>query len=488
MSQDALLSIDQGTTNTKAVLIDAGTGHVLAKASIPMEVSYPQPGWAEQSADSIWQSVRSVIASVLKGQDVRVLSLAISNQRESIVLWDRATGEAIAPVVIWQCRRSAPLCDALRAAGHNAEIVARTGLAIDPLFPAAKIAWILDSVPAARDRAARGELQAGTVDAFLLHRLTAGAVHATDYSNASRTQLFNTSTLSWDETLGELFGVPLDILPRPLPSDSLFGTTADGATALPAGTQIHAMMGDSHAALFGHGVRQPGIVKATYGTGTSLMTLTSTRIASRHGLSGTIAWGTSAGVAYAIEGNISVSGQAAAFMADLLGIASVDALATLAGTVQDSNGISFVPALVGLGAPHWNAAARGLIDGLSLGTRPAHLALAAIEAIALQIVDVFTAMEADIGTPLDQLLADGGASRNGMLMQLQSDLLGRPVLRRNVAELSALGAATMAAHGLNIDLSSWIAAKTETFNSSRDLHWRNESMARWHRSVLRTLN
>ena len=443
-----ILAIDQGTTNTKALAV-ARDGRIAATAAAPMAVTYPQPGWAEQSAENIWQSVRTVIAEIVAtvGAD-SIAGVAISNQRESIVVWDRATLAPIAPCVIWQCRRSAERCAAIRAAGHEAEIIGKTGLGIDPLFPAAKLAWILDNVPGARGRAERGELAAGTVDSWLIARLTGGRVHATDFSNASRTQLLDTASLRWDAELTGIFDVPLAILPEVRNSDADFGAVAADVTALAEGTPIRAAIGDSHAALYGHGVRGPGTVKATYGTGSSLMTITPSRIASRHGLSGTIGWATSEGVAHALEGNISVSGQAAAFMAEMLGLADAAQLAQLAATVPDSNGVAFVPALVGLGAPHWRDEARGMVTGLSLGTRPAHLARAALEAIALQVMDVYAAMESDLGQRLGALSADGGASRNDLLMQLQADLIEAPVQRSRVAELSAVGAAMLAARSL----------------------------------------
>jgi glycerol kinase len=287
-------------------------------------------------------------------------------------------------------------------------------------------------------------LRAGTVDSWLLWNLTGGESFATDHSNASRTQLFNTETLSFSPELAAIFGAPITCLPQPLPSDSAFGHTAAGAKALPAGVPIRAMMGDSHAALYGHGLRTPGTVKATYGTGSSLMTLTPGRVASRHGLSGTIAWTDRNGTAYALEGNITVSAQAAAFMARLLGVADARALSDLAQTVPDSGGVAFVPALAGLGAPHWDDHATGTITGMTHGTLPAHLARATFEAIALQVADVFTAMLLDAGQPLQTLRADGGASANPFLMQLQADILGRPVLRSAVEEVGALGVAAMA--------------------------------------------
>ncbi len=483
MSDGLVLAIDQGTTNTKALAV-AADGRIVATASRPMTVRYPQPGWAEQSAEDIWQSVLAVATEVMAAVDGEIAAIAISNQRETIVLWDAATGEAIGPAVIWQCRRSAQRCAALRAAGHEAEIVERTGLGIDPLFPAAKIGWLLDEVRGARARAEAGSLRAGTVDSWLLWKLTGGTVHATDHSNASRTQLFNTQTLRWDERLAALFDVPLSVLPEVRPSDSRFGETTAGV--LPAGIAIHAMIGDSHAALFGHGVRTPGTVKATYGTGSSLMTLTERRVSSTHGLSGTIAWSTAAGVAYALEGNISVSGQAAAFMAELLGLTDAAALSALADTVPDTNGVAFVPALVGLGAPHWRDDARGIISGLSLGTKPAHLARAALEAIAFQVADVLSAMEADIGSPMAQLRADGGASRNTFLMQFEADIIGRPVVTASAPEVSALGAAALAFSGLGITMPPVPGA--ESFAPAMDSHSRAAHRARWDKAISQTLH
>jgi glycerol kinase len=483
MSNGLILAIDQGTTNTKALAFDA-EGRVVASASVPMAVSYPQPGWAEQSPANIWQCVRTVIAQVVATTGPDVDALAISNQRETIVVWDANTGEPVAPAILWQCRRSAPRCAAIRTAGHSTEVEARTGLGLDPLFPAAKIAWILDNVPGARTAARAGSLRAGTIDTWLLWNLTDGE-HATDHSNASRTQLFNTSALEWDPELARIFDVPLSLLPKVRTSDSAFGSVAAGSCALAAGTPVHAMVGDSHAALFGHGVRSPGTVKATYGTGSSLMALTNRRITSRSGLSSTIAWSTSAGVAYALEGNISVSGQAVAFMGSLLGIDDPAVVADLAGTVPDSDGVYFVPALVGLGAPYWESEARGIVSGLSLSAKPAHLARAAIEAIAFQVADVFAAMEADLGAPLARLSADGGAARNDMLMQLQADLIDRPVIRGDLPEVSAAGAAMLAASGLG--RATWRVADQHEFRPEMSSELRATLLSGWRNSVRRAL-
>ncbi|WEK05302.1 MAG: FGGY family carbohydrate kinase [Candidatus Devosia phytovorans] len=481
-SAGLVLAIDQGTTNTKALLVSAD-GRVHHQASVPNVVTYPQPGWAEQSADELVKGVNKVIDDVVaRANGAEILAVAISNQRESIVVWDAASGEPIGPCVIWQCRRSAPKCDALRDGGHAALIEGCTGLALDPLFPAGKIAWLLDNMPGARERAERGELRAGTVDSWLLWHLTAGAVHATDHSNASRTQLFNTETLQWDSELARLFDVPLSLLADVRSSDSDFGHVATGPLA---GIPIHAMIGDSHAALFGHGVRAPGTVKATYGTGTSLMTLTPTRVLSKHGISSTIAWSQNGKPVHALEGNISVSGQAAAFMAELLGLSDAAALSALAESVGDSNGAAFVPALVGMGAPYWRAEARGTVTGLALGTRPAHLARAALEAIAFQVSDVFNAMEQDMGAPMAELRADGGASRNPFLMQFQADILGRSVVTAAAPEVSALGAAALAYSGLGIDMTPVPAAGRHTPKmAEKD---RAAHQERWRTAITQTL-
>lgn len=455
-----VLAIDQGTTNTKALLIDE-QGAILARASAPLTTSYPHPGWAEQSASDIWASVQSVIASIF-AETGPPDAIAIANQRETLVLWDSATSQPVCPAPIWQCRRTARESAALIAAGQDRQVIEATGLGINPLFPASKLAWVLRNVPAAKDLHTQGRLRAGTVDAWLLWNLTGGASFATDHSNASRTQLFDTRSLVFSPALGAIFGAPTDCLPTPLPSDSRFGTTAAQATALPAGIPIQAMLGDSHAALYGHGIRAPGAVKATYGTGSSLMTLTPTRTASRHGLSGTIAWTDRHGTAHALEGNITVSAQAAAFMAQLLGLPDAAALSTLARTVPDTGGVTFVPALAGLGAPHWNDAARGTIAGMTHATTPAHLARATFEAIAHQIADVFEAMEADIGQPLAALCADGGASGNDFLMQMQADLIDRPVEVARIEEIGALGVAGMVFAALGQALSAKGSARRFT--------------------------
>jgi len=483
MDDRLILAVDQGTTNTKALLV-ASDGSVRLSRSRAMRVDYPRPGWVEQSASDIWESVAGLIADLAAATDPsKIAAVAISNQRETIVLWDAATGLPVGPAVIWQCRRSADRCAALREAGHEAEIVARSGLAIDPLFPAAKIAWLLDTIPGARARAERGELRCGTVDSWLLWKLTGGAVHATDHGNASRTQLFNIDTLQWDSELARLFDVPLGLLPRVMPSDSRFGTVAPGLTALADGTPICAVMGDSHAALFEHSADGAPRVKVTIGTGSSLMAATEGRLRSAHGLSSTIAWSRGERVHYALEGNILVSGHAAAFATTMLGLPDEAALTALAETVRNSAGVVFVPALAGLGAPHWCSDARGTITGLSLATQPAHIARATLEAIALQIGDVVAALDADLGTRIAPLSVDGGAARNALLMQLLADVTARRIVRPAIPEASALGVARLAAETIGIALPAGAEVQKQIFGPAMPAVERDSLLARWRAAV-----
>lgn len=483
MDDRLTLAIDQGTTNTKALLV-ASDGAVFLSRSRAMRVDYPASGWAEQSAADIWESVAALIAELAAATDPsRIAAIAISNQRETVVLWDAETGRPIGPAIIWQCRRSADRCAALRAAGHEADIVARSGLGIDPLFPAAKIAWLLDTIPDARARAGRGELRCGTIDSWLLWNLTGGAVHATDHGNASRTQLFNIDTLEWDAELARLFDVPIGLLPEVMPSDSQFGTVAPGLTALNPGTPICAVMGDSHAALFEHGADGVSRAKVTIGTGSSLMAPTEGRLHSRHGLSSTIGWSRGDTVQYALEGNILVSGHAAAYATTLLGLPDEAALTALAGSVGDSGGVVFVPALSGLGAPHWSSEARGAITGLSLATRPAHVARATLEAIALQIGDVVTALDADFGAAIPEMSVDGGAARNALLMQLLADVTARDIARSTIPEASALGVARMAAQSIGMTLPASSDDQKEIFGPAMPAEQRDRLLARWQAAV-----
>lgn len=478
-----LIAIDQGTTNTKVALVDC-TGTIRDQESSSLRTHYPQPGWAEQSAEDIWLSVRQGILNLLDRHPVAdIAGIGITNQRESVIAWDASSGQPVGPCIIWQCRRTSEACAALMDSGADQQVIAKTGLGINPLFPASKIRWILEHASQARYLRRKGCLRVGTVDSWLLWQLTGGVQHATDHSNASRTQLFNTQSLRFDDELCALFGVPRDILPEPRASNAHFGVTHSDS-GLPAGIAILTMLGDSHAALYGHGAQAPGTVKATYGTGSSLMTLTPERVLSTHGLSGTIAWTRDQQTCYALEGNITVSAQAAAFCASLLGIDSAEALSSLAQEVQSSAGVSFVPALAGLGAPYWKDDARGIIAGLSLGSTPAHVARATFEAIALQVNDVFMAMEHDSGSSLTSLLADGGASANAFLMQLQADVLNRPVIRSDVAEVGILGVARMAFPSVGVDpATQFVPAKAETFVPSMAQSDRDALLSQWQKAI-----
>ncbi len=438
-----ILAIDQGTTNTKVVLVDSA-GQVRARAARPLQVYYPQPAWVQQDAQEIWKSVIEATAEcTASAGSPEILAVAISNQRESVMAWERATSLPVGPVITWQCRRTAPFCDELKARGLGDFLQRRTGLTIDPLFSASKARWLLDHIPDGAQRAANGEICLGTMDSWVLWNLTGGAVHACDVSNASRTQLLNLGTAQWDDELLELFGIPRVTLPQVRPSSFIYGET-QSFEGLRGGIPIASLIGDSHAALYGHAGIHPGAVKATYGTGSSLMTPLTMPMPSTHGLSTTVAWGRDR-VTYALEGNITATGAAVQWLGQLLGWQDNGReIEALSREVKDTDGVYLVPAFVGLGAPYWEPDARGTITGLTRGTSRAHLARATLESIAYQICDVFGAIEADTQSRLQQIFADGGASRNDILMQFQADILNRPVLRNRSTDVSALGASCLA--------------------------------------------
>jgi glycerol kinase len=525
-----LLSIDQGTTNTKALLIDE-SGAIIASASHSVGQSYPASAWVEQDAMELWKSVQRVIESCLAEADTgKLAALAVTNQRESVLLWDRRSGQPLGPCIGWQCRRTASACEELKAGGHEALIRERTGLVIDPLFSATKARWLLDHVEDGQRRAEQGELCIGTVDSWLLWNLTGGQVHGCDMSNAARTQLFNIYTLRWDEDLLTLFGIPPSTLPVVKPSSALHGTTARIGT-LPAGLPIASLIGDSHAALFGQAGFRPGVIKATYGTGSSLMTPTADPVISSHGLATTIAWGRGEQVTYALEGNISVTGAAVQWLGDFLlqypqtdrrdegaspipqpattpgsayhgkpnrandfssGLSdSARYVAKLATSVPDTHGLYFAPAFVGLGAPYWVEAARGVMTGFTQGTTAAHLARATLEAITYQVRDVFEAMQKDLTSPLSVLLADGGASQNDHLMQLQADILGKPVQRNSASDVSALGAAYLAGLAIGVWSSEeeieGLARRSDRFTPRIGESERERLYTGWRRAIAQTM-
>ena len=438
-----ILAIDQGTTNSKALLIGR-SGEVVAGASCHVGIAFPRPGWVEQDALELWRSVASAIDDCLaQAEGAEIAAIGVSNQRESALVWDRRTGRPAGPCVIWQCRRTAPVCAALAGTPAETLVRSRSGLPIDPLFSASKIRWLLDHIEDGERRANAGELCAGTVDSWILWNLTGGTSWATDASNASRTQLLNLECVAWDPDLLAAFGVPATVLPAVRSSSEVLGVSR-ASGRLPAGIPVASLIGDSHAALFGHAAFAPGAVKATYGTGSSLMTPVEQPIRSAHGLASTIAWAEAGRTCYALEGNITNTGAAVQWLADLFNPGEGAAgTARLAASVENSAGVYLVPAFAGLGAPHWDAEARGVICGLTRGTTLAHLAKATVDSIAYQVRDVFEALRQD-GAPLRELMADGGASRNDCLMQFQADILGCPVVRSSSSDLSAIGAAWLA--------------------------------------------
>jgi len=441
-----LLALDQGTTSSRAIVF-AEDGSIAATAQKEFRQIYPQAGWVEHDAQEIWATQRGVAAEALERARISardVAAIGITNQRETVVLWDRRTGEPVAPAIVWQDRRTAGFCDELKSSGAEAEIRRRTGLLADPYFSGTKLRWLLDNVDGARARAGRGELAFGTIDSWLLYNLTGGRVHATDPSNASRTMLYNVHAGAWDEELLRLLGVPREVLPEVRPSCGLFGETDAGV--LGAAVPIGGIAGDQQAALFGQACFSPGLAKNTYGTGCFLLMQTGGEaVESRHRLLTTVAWQADGRLEYALEGSVFIGGAVVQWLRDGLGvIRSSEEVEPLAASVEDSHGVYLVPAFTGLGAPHWDAYARGAIVGLTRGVTAAHLARAALESIAFQVADVVSAMEADSGLRLNELRADGGASRNNLLLQFQADLLGVPVVRAAVTETTALGAAYLA--------------------------------------------
>ncbi|WP_174803451.1 FGGY family carbohydrate kinase [Martelella limonii] len=482
MKGKAILAIDEGTTNSKAVLL-SDAGNIIASASAPVPISHPKSGWVEQDAEAIWQATAVAIAECLKKTPrVEIVALGISNQRESILIWDRKSGRPLGPVISWQCRRTADACRALREAGHEADVIARTGLPLDPMFPATKVAWLLD-----HHGREGSDVCIGTVDSWLIWKLSGGSVHATDRSNAARTQLFNLAEGSWDDDLCRLFGVDPAMLPAVFDSAHVFGTTKN-VGVLPDGLPIAAAIGDSHAALFSHAAFAPGDGKMTFGTGSSVMTTLADYIVPPDGITTTIAWSIAGRPTFAFEGNILVSASVFPWTAELLGLDSVEALLALAQTVDDAGGVSLVPAHVGLGSPHWDADARGLACGLSFSTKPAHIARAAAESLALQVRDVYAIM-AEAAGAAGRISVDGGPSRNRFLMQLVADYLDRPVTPCRNAEASAIGAAHLAglATGFWPDLEalSALAQREPEITPSMPAEGRNRSIGEWTKAIAR---
>lgn len=444
--QQYILSFDQGTTSSRAIVFDhAGT--ICAVAQKEFKQIFPQPGWVEHDANEIWSTQLGVAAEAVTKAGLTIQQIAaigITNQRETTVVWDRQTGMPIFHAIVWQDRRTAAYCDELKAAGHAAMIQSKTGLIIDAYFSATKLKWILDHVDGARAKAEKGELCFGTIDSWLVWKLTNGKVHVTDVSNASRTMLFNIHSLTWDEELLQLFNIPSTVLPEVKSSSEVYGHTQNILTA--HNIPIAGIAGDQQAALFGQLCTQPGMVKNTYGTGCFMLMNTGEKaVRSQNHLLTTIAWKINGVTQYALEGSVFIAGAVVQWLRDGLKIIrSSKEVETLAATVKDSEGVYIVPAFAGLGAPYWNQHARGTITGITRGTTAGHIARASLDSIAYQTMDVLKAMEADAGITIKELRVDGGATTNNLLMQFQSDLLNAKVVRPIVTETTALGAAYLA--------------------------------------------
>jgi glycerol kinase len=439
-----ILALDQGTTSSRAIVFDRDGG-IRAVAQQEFRQIFPQPGWVEHDAVEIWATQSGVMHEVLAKAGIGardIAAIGITNQRETTVVWDRASGKPIANAIVWQDRRTAALCDALREAGKARVIAEKTGLVIDAYFSGTKLEWLLDHVPDARERARRGELAFGTIDSWLIYNLTGGREHVTDASNASRTMLFDIRRGDWDEELIALLDIPPSVLPRVVASSGVCAQTSLDGVDVP----IAGIAGDQQAALFGQACLSPGLAKNTYGTGCFLLMNTGTEaVASRNNLVTTVAWRRGGVLDYALEGSVFIAGAVVQWLRDGLQIIrSAPEIEALARRVDDSGGVYFVPAFAGLGAPHWDPYARGSVFGLTRGTNASHLARAALESIAFQSADVLDAMQKDAGITLSELRVDGGAAANDLLMQFQADVLGVPVVRPQVLETTALGAAYLA--------------------------------------------
>ena len=438
-----VLAIDQGTTGTTALLLDENVA-VIAQANVEFPNHYPAPGHVEHDVEEIWASVEAAVTAALaKVSDVEIVAIGITNQRETCLFWDAETGEAIHRALVWQDRRTADLCKDLKAAGHEESVRSKTGLVLDPYFSGTKAKWLLDNVSGARERAAKGEILFGTIDTWLAWRLC--GAHATDPSNASRTLLFNINTMDWDESLLALLDVPSASLPRICDNAEVLGETR-GLGFLPDGIPVAGMAGDQQSALFGQACFGSGEAKCTYGTGAFILMNTGDRaVPSKNGLLTTVGWRLNGTTTYALEGSAFIAGAAVQWLRDQLGIIdSAEEIEALAASVPDAGGVVFVPALAGLGAPHWRPDARGTFTGITGYTTKAHIARAVLEGIALQISDILGAMEADAGLSLSGLKVDGGAARNNLLMQFQADILRTPAIRPTVLETTALGSAFLA--------------------------------------------
>ena len=488
-----VMALDQGTTSSRCILFDK-KGNICSVAQKEFEQIYPKPGWVEHDPMEIWASQLSVATEAISkigASADEIASIGITNQRETTVVWNRETGMPIYNAIVWQCRRTSDIADALKAKGLEETYRQKTGLIIDAYFSATKIKWLLDHVPSAREKAERGEILFGTVETWLIWRLTGGKVHVTDYSNASRTMLFNIHTLSWDEELCALLDIPMNILPRPVSNSEVYGTVAEGIEGLEelAGVPICGAAGDQQAALFGQGCFTRGQAKNTYGTGCfTLMNVGGAPVRSRAGLVTTVGWSLNGETTYALEGSVFNAGSAIQWLRDELQVISTShECDILAESVPDSGGIYLVPAFTGLGAPYWDMYARGCVVGITRGTTKAHFARAVLESIAYQVTDLMTAMRQDAGCEISLLRVDGGASVSDLMMQFQADLLRIPVDRPAMVETTAFGAALLAglAAGVwkDLDELSTLRCSERVFTPERAQYECEELYRGWKRAV-----
>lgn len=488
-SKKYILALDQGTTSSRAIVFDH-SGSIQSAAQKEFKQYFPQPGWVEHDADEIWETQAEVAASAMAGAGIsaeNIAAIGITNQRETTVIWDRDTGEPIHKAIVWQDRRTSAYCKELQDAGLSAKFQQKTGLVIDAYFSATKIKWILDHVSGARKKAAEGKLAFGTIDSWLVWKLTVGKRHVTDVSNASRTMLFNIHNCEWDAELLELLSIPESILPEVCSSSEVYGETEAGI--FNGKVPIAGIAGDQQAALFGQMCIQPGMLKNTYGTGCFIMLNTGARATeSKNNLLTTIAWRVDGQTHYALEGSIFIAGAVVQWLRDGLGLIQSSAdVEQLANTVEDNGGVYLVPAFVGLGAPHWDPLARGTIVGLTRGTTAGHIARAALEGIAYQTRDVLTAMRADSGVDIKELRVDGGAAANDTLLQFQADILDVPIVRPTILETTALGAAYLAGlavgywNGYDEIQNQWQVDKT--FRPTMDREQAAELNRRWQKAL-----
>ena len=489
MSSQYILALDQGTTSSRTIVFDK-QGNIISSAQKEFRQIFPQPGWVEHDAEEIWSTQYGTMAEALDKAGIHMQQIAgigITNQRETTVVWERSTGKPVCNAIVWQDRRTASFCDQLKAANLNSLVNEKTGLVIDAYFSATKLKWILDNIPGARKKAENGELAFGTIDSWLVWKLTNGEVHVTDVSNASRTMLLNIHTGKWDEALLKVFTIPGSLLPEVKSSSEILGVT--GSLVADAKIPIGGIAGDQQAALFGQMCTQPGMVKNTYGTGCFMLMNTGEKaITSKNNLLTTIAWKINNKTEYALEGSVFIAGAVVQWLRDGLKIIrNSKEVEALAHEVTDTGGVYIVPAFAGLGAPHWNPHARGTVFGLTRGTTNAHIAKAALDSIAYQTCDVLKAMEADAGISIKELRVDGGATVNDQLMQFQSDLLNCKVVRPKVTETTAIGAAYLAGLAVgywkNVDEIQQQWQVDKDFSPSLDEQKRNELMSGWQRAV-----